>query len=356
MNRKCKTSGMIALIFQLLAVGRVNAADEKAQASYPFGEASEGLAVRLTPLPKDDLAPFAFEVTAKNSGQNALTLFNAKNAEEWSFSFEPAGGPAYRVQVVEKFSSTMGGQSPHMKLSPSQTETVSIKYSLGHCRLKDNASVVPLTELPPGKYRVTASYPRFKLSVNGMPNPYQGKAVSNMIEIEIMPPQNRPSRKEGFGLPTWNLSAHLALTSSRAAAPLNFDISFRNEGGATSVLRHYEDWQWKFRFDPVDAVRPEAFIVSFDPGATKNSKTESKIGMSLADKQAVSRKFRLDDQWTFEQNGKISPVSALPQGVYHVTAWLSHEEVKSDKKLKIGESYWFGTLVSNTVKVETVTK
>jgi len=338
MSRCCLNCVALFFLFALATVPTYAAGAMNEQ----FGEPTAGLALQLKPLPKDDLAPFSFEVIARNAGTGSLILAGAKEPQNWGFEFQLVGEEGLRIEgcVVHRTFSTPGPVD--MRLQPRQTDVLQIRYDMGYCTL-DNRRV-PLAAMPAGKYRVRALYPADPDAlINGKENPYRSQAISNTVEIELKAPEDRTPRRNGFGLPSNNLSARITPTLA-SKGEIHFEIQLAREytHATAATLREHALTGWKFRF----------FQSNGDVILVHAKKPVEGQDLHITPQEPAVLRVKCDDTWIFERNGFEVPVTRLDPGKYRVIAELTVATSRDRNNVKPNDNTWTGTLHSNVARID----
>ncbi len=364
---------------------------EKRDAAPEFGPESDGLVANLSWLSNDEAAPFAFGITVKNVSAAKLEPIGINASHMWVFYWQQLDPPG--VCYRGKFSPDGGGCLP-VALYKTQSRTFQFQDSGGHFYWGNALQSEPYmagqsgsegpeewSELPPGRYRVSAEYwgdqPNFKIEVNGRDNRYRGKLKTNSVIVAVAT-RPRPLDPDGFGENVNGLSAKLTLLSTKTAKPLVFSLVLRNSDDQEIKWPSCEAIDWTFCFHPLDGGPKDILvcangkhtqpIVRVDtPAKThfqvngaltkpflklqKGARHELKVTLgdtidaeNYAGGWVIAPRTSLPDSgtWSFTDNAHPAPVSKLPPGRYAVTAIVK----------ALGErGNWYGKLVSSPVEV-----
>lgn len=370
-----------------IAQSDANKPTQRAEASDEFGEMVDGIAIKLTPLPKAPEAPFAFELTVKNVGNQTLAPERFDKMDVWEFFIEPQDGKpdGYLVCMTSSGSATIG--LPRT-IKPGESVKVPLKNSNGNFHPKrmewpdlplgsHYAGIRhPLSDLPAGKYRVRVRHSSgtkastIKINGNAISYPAVGRPVSNAIEVDV---QARTPRADGYGFAVNGLAAHIEALASEPGKPVRLKAVLKNEGTAPITLYDFHLKRcWVLRLTPASVgpsfkvaittslgsgVKQE--IVRLEPGKTLECAIEPADHVNAGN---------CNYEWTYSgsdlENAKVKDrVSQLPAGRYSVRATLVYERDINEALVQaatiarmpnvepLPKDLWGGRMDSNTCEV-----
>lgn len=352
-----------------------------------FGDSVNGIAIKLIPLPQAPEAPFAFELTVKNVGDQTLAPESFDKPDVWEFFFEPQDGKpnGYLVAMTSSGSATIG--LPRT-LKPGESVKVPLRNSDGSFHPKRMAWPDlplgshfggirhPLSDLPAGKYRVRVRHAwgtkasTIKINGNSFSYPAVGRPVSNAIEVEVLA---RTPRTDGYGFSVNGLAAHIEALAPEPGKTLRLKAVLKNEGTAPVSLYDFHLKRcWDLRLTP--ASGGPSFIVAITSSVGSGGKHEivrlehGKTVECIIEPSDRVNAGNCNYEWTYSgndlENAKVKgPVSQLPAGRYSVRATMIYERDINEALLQAAaithmpnvepmpKDLWGGRMDSNTCEV-----